>query len=147
MARTLWGLGLILPRPVSAWQLCLAFLYGNILGFTPTVATLHSVVLLFSFVVLRVPLLWTLLTAVLSYVLAMLALDPLLDKIGSTLLTETSLQGLWTQIYNAPLLPLLRLHNSIVLGALVVSLLLLPLWLMVSFKMAAIQNGTQGKGA
>jgi uncharacterized protein (TIGR03546 family) len=127
-------------------QLSLAFFYGALLGLTPTLAVLHCLIILLSFVFLRVPLILTALTAVIAFGLGLLVLDPLLDKIGQSLLTMASLQGLWTQIYNAPLLPLLKLNNSLVLGALVVSLALLPLCVLLGYRLASIHNSA-GKGA
>jgi uncharacterized protein (TIGR03546 family) len=52
------------------------------------------------------------------------ALDPLFHQIGLFLLTGVAfLQGLWTTLYNAPLVPYTRFNNSIVMGSLVFSLL------------------------
>ncbi len=146
MAKTLWGFGLLLPRSVSTLQLSLAFCYGSLLGWTPTLATLHSVLLLFSLIVLRVPLLWTGLIAAIAWASGAAGLDQGIHALGLTLLEAPSLQGLWTQIYNAPLLPLLRLHNSMVLGALVLSLLAFPLWVWVSLTITRRIHSSVQKG-
>ena len=47
-------------------------------------------------------------------------LDPLFDRIGSTLLLETpALRPLWTAWYNTPAMPYTNFHNTVVLGSVV----------------------------
>jgi len=46
-------------------------------------------------------------------------LDPLFDRIGSALLSAPALRGLWTSLYNMPVVPYTNFNNSIVLGSLV----------------------------
>jgi uncharacterized protein (TIGR03546 family) len=54
-------------------------------------------------------------------------LDPLFDRVGVMILEAQSLQWLWTQLYNLPIVPFARFYNSIVMGSGVVALLLSPL--------------------
>ena len=54
-------------------------------------------------------------------------LDPLFDSVGTSLLEMESLKGLFTTLYNLPLVPLTRFNNSVVLGAGVLAVLLSPL--------------------
>ena len=52
------------------------------------------------------------------------ALDPLFHRFGLFLLTGVgALQGLWTALYNAPLVPYTNFSNSVLMGSLVFSLL------------------------
>ena len=51
-------------------------------------------------------------------------LDPAFDRLGTRLLEASSLEPLWTWLYNVPLLPFLNLTNTIVLGSLVAWLVL-----------------------
>jgi uncharacterized protein (TIGR03546 family) len=52
------------------------------------------------------------------------ALDPLFHQFGLFLLTGVSaLQGVWTSLYNAPLVPYTKFNNSVLMGSLIVSLL------------------------
>ena len=53
-------------------------------------------------------------------------LDPVFHSFGSAILETESLQGLFTAMYNMPLVPLTRFNNSIVMGAGVVAILLSP---------------------
>lgn len=57
------------------------------------------------------------------------ALDPLFDAVGSRLLLAPGLQGLWTALYNAPVVPFTNFNNTVVLGSFVVWLaLFLPIF-------------------
>lgn len=52
------------------------------------------------------------------------------DRFGFALLTAPSLKGLWTLLYNTPVLPWTRFNNTVVLGGLVTGLLLfIPIFL------------------
>lgn len=52
------------------------------------------------------------------------ALDPVAHKIGLTLLSSGALHGLWTALYDLPIVPLTRFNNTVVLGNLVLGLAL-----------------------
>ncbi len=56
--------------------------------------------------------------------------DPLIDRVGVTVLTHPSLYDTFTSIYNTPFVPLTRFHNSLVTGGLLVALVL---WLPAFF--------------
>jgi uncharacterized protein (TIGR03546 family) len=57
-------------------------------------------------------------------------LDPIFHPIGLRLLEAPSLRGLWTSMYNTPLVPYTNFNNTIVLGSLVSWLALaLPIFL------------------
>lgn len=47
-------------------------------------------------------------------------LDPLFDSVGLWLLQSPALEGLWTSLYNVPVIPLSNFNNSVLLGSLVV---------------------------
>jgi uncharacterized protein (TIGR03546 family) len=53
-------------------------------------------------------------------------LDPAFDAFGRSILEADALKGLWTAMYNMPLVPLTRFNNSIVMGAGVLAILLSP---------------------
>ena len=52
--------------------------------------------------------------------------DPFFHAVGSKLLEADALEGLWTTLYNMPLVPLTRFNNSVVMGAGVTALVLSP---------------------
>jgi len=56
-------------------------------------------------------------------------LDPLFDWLGRALLEAPGLSGLWTTLYNTPLVPFTSFNNSVTLGSLVAWMLLaLPIY-------------------
>lgn len=58
-------------------------------------------------------------------------LDPVFDAIGRRLLESPSLEPMWTQWYNTPVVPYTSFNNSIVLGSVVGWLLLfVPVFLL-----------------
>lgn len=57
------------------------------------------------------------------------ALDALAHKIGLALLRAGALKGLWTALYDLPIVPLTRFNNTVVLGNVVIgALLYMPLY-------------------
>jgi len=53
--------------------------------------------------------------------------DPLTHRLGLALLTSVTLRPFWDWLYGLPLMPSMRLHNTVVLGNLLLGLaLLLP---------------------
>jgi len=57
------------------------------------------------------------------------ALDPVFDYIGHQLLFAPGLTGLWTALYNAPVMPLTNFNNTVVLGSFVfTTIFFLPLF-------------------
>lgn len=52
------------------------------------------------------------------------AIDPLAHALGRFLLTAGALRGLWTALYDLPIVPLTRFNNTVVLGNLIIGLLL-----------------------
>ncbi len=55
------------------------------------------------------------------------ALDPVFHSVGSTILEANSLQSLFVNLYNQPIIPFTRFYNSIVMGSGAVSFLLAPI--------------------
>ncbi len=52
------------------------------------------------------------------------AFDSVAHKLGLTLLRAEALRGLWTALYDLPIIPLTRFNNTVVLGNLILGLLL-----------------------
>ncbi len=132
MAFSFPGRSLIIPNGVSFIQLILTFIYGSWLGFSPGVGSLHLVLLLLSLCILRLPLILLIIVAASSWALGMVGLDAGIHALGLTVLREPSLSGLWTQMYNAPVIPWTRFNNSMVMGATVLAFVLLPVWIGLS---------------
>jgi uncharacterized protein (TIGR03546 family) len=111
------------PRAIAG-----GFALGAVIGFTP-VGSLHNVVVLLLIFILPVNKSASLVSAAL-FALVSFPLDPLFDRIGYFLLTRDALRGLWTAMYNTPVLPWTRFNNTVTLGSLAVSaVLFFPLFL------------------
>lgn len=108
------------PRQVAA-----GFTLGTIAGFSPFL-TLQGILLWFFVLLFDV----NLSAAILAFTLASLVaylLDPLFHELGFFLLVNIdALRPLWTWLYNAPLAPLTRFNNTIVMGGLAGGIVLSP---------------------
>jgi uncharacterized protein (TIGR03546 family) len=118
------------PRQVAA-----GIALGAALGLTP-IASLHNVVIVLAAMLLNVSLAgfslgWAL------FVPVGFILDPLFDAVGRALLGATALRGLWTALFDLPVVPWSRLNNSVVLGSLVVwAVAFAPLYLVGTWAVA-----------
>lgn len=96
---------------------------GSILGLTPLV-NIHNAIVFAALMLLNVSFAGGMLGWALFVPIGFL-LDPLFDWIGHRLLLAPSLEGMWTSLYNTPIVPLTNFNNTVVLGSLVFALLLL----------------------
>jgi uncharacterized protein (TIGR03546 family) len=108
----------VLGSQTAPGQIALAAVLGMVAGLTPLVS-LHNLLVLFLLLVLRANLSAFVVTWAACSGLAYL-LDPLFDGLGLWLLSAGPLQGLWTFLYNVPVLRLTRFNHTLVLGSLVV---------------------------
>lgn len=105
-------------------SLALGMTCGFILGMTP-VLSLHSLLIFLILFFFRIQLGAALVTAFFFKFVAFL-LDPVFHYVGSKVLEMESLQGIYTQLYNMPIIPYTRFNNSIVMGSAVVTFTLAP---------------------
>jgi len=107
---------------ISPNQLAAGFAIGAVMGLVPKIglmaAALWAVVLFFR-VHIGMALAATILFAMLGFVT-----DPLAEKLGFAVLTNTALQGLWTTLYNTPIVPFTSFNNTLVMGNLLLGLVL-----------------------
>jgi len=116
-------------------QLAAGIVLGSFLGLTP-LFNLHNAVIFALLVLLNVSFAGGLLGWAL-FVPAGFLLDPLFDWIGRSLLLAPSLRGLWTSLYNTPIVPLTNFTNTVVLGSLVFALLFaVPLFFVLRWAVA-----------
>jgi uncharacterized protein (TIGR03546 family) len=96
---------------------------GFILGLSP-MFTLQGVLIWFIILVLDVNL------SAATFSIGLFALiayifDPLFHRFGYFLLVDINgLKGLWTALYNAPIAPLTRFNNTVVMGSFITALIL-----------------------
>jgi uncharacterized protein (TIGR03546 family) len=103
-------------------QLAAGMVLGSFLGLTP-LFNLHNALIFTALVLLNVSFAGGMLGWALFVPIGFL-LDPLFDWIGHSLLLAPSLRGLWTSLYNTPIVPLTNFNNTVVLGSLVFAVLL-----------------------
>lgn len=114
----------------SPWQLAFGVMLGMIMGLTPFLG-LHSIIILFIVLFLRV----NLSTFLLAYALfsgLTLMLNPMMASIGESLLTSANLTAMWTSLYNSTFGQLTQFYHTLTLGSLLFSLILAPLILVIS---------------
>jgi len=98
-------------------QVAAGIALGAVFGLTPLM-NLHNLVLFGCALILNVSMAgvflgWTI------FIPIGFALDPLFDAVGSALLGAPSLQGIWTTLYNVPVVPFTNFNNTVVLGSVV----------------------------
>ncbi len=109
------------PRQVAG-----GFALGSIAGFSP-ILTLQGLLLWLLIFVLDVNLSAAFLAFTVFALIAYL-FDPMFHELGYYLLVQVDgLRDFWTALYNAPLAPLTRFNNTLVLGSLVGAIILSPL--------------------
>lgn len=99
------------PRQVAG-----GFALGSMVGLSPSL-TLQGLAIWLVIFVLDVNLSAAFLAFTLFSLFAFL-FDPLFHQLGYLLLVDVeALKGLWTALYNAPIAPLTRFNNTVVLGS------------------------------
>ena len=113
----------LLHSNISPKEIAFGFALGSIIGLTPFF-TLHNLFIFFLLIILNVNISAGMLAVVIFGLIGYLT-DPIAHQIGYFLLVKTkSLEGLWTSLYNMPIVPFTRFNNTVVLGSLVISLVL-----------------------
>ncbi len=130
-------------------QLAAGIVLGSCLGLTPLL-NLHNAVIFAALVLLNVSFAAGMLGWALFVPIGFL-LDPLFDWIGHQLLLAESLRGLWTSLYNTPIVPLTNFNNTVVLGSVVFALLFavpfffLTRWAVVRYRVTVGERVRQSK--
>ncbi len=123
----------VLRSGESPGQISAGFILGMIPGLTP-LWNLHNLIVLFLLIILNVNLSAAIFGFLLFSAFAFL-LDPLFHSLGFYLLAEVpQLKDFWTAFFNAPVLGLSNLNNTVVMGSFVVSLvLLIPMYFLMKY--------------
>jgi uncharacterized protein (TIGR03546 family) len=116
-------------------QIAAGIVAGMILGFAP-VFSLQTILVILIIFFFRIQIGAALMTAPVFKIIAY-ALDPVFDKVGGGILEMDALHGVFTTMYNLPILPFTRFNNSIVMGSGVVALILAPLVFVLSNRIIA----------
>lgn len=110
----------VLNSEAEPGQISIAICLGMIAGLTPLMSV-HNLLVLLLALLIRVNLSAFILGTVFFSGLAY-AMDPAFHTIGLRVLKAQALEGLFTAMYNNPLLRITRFNNTIVLGSLLASL-------------------------
>jgi len=116
-------------------QIAAGIAAGFILGMTPFVS-LQSVLIFICLFVFRIQIGAAFISAFFFSFIAYI-LDPVFHAVGTSVLETQALEGLFTALYNMPILPLTRFNNTIVMGSGIVSLVLSPLVYLLTKKLVA----------
>jgi uncharacterized protein (TIGR03546 family) len=101
---------------------------GSVLGLTPVFA-LHNLLVIVLIIILKVNISAAVFSSIVFSIIGYAA-DPGAHVIGRALLLSSGLNGLWTLLSGMPVIPLTRFNNTVVLGSLVISLIIMvPLFI------------------
>jgi uncharacterized protein (TIGR03546 family) len=118
----------ILRSAATPAQIAGGFMLGMVLGLTPLL-TVHNLLVFILIIIFNVNIAMAIFSFGIFSGLAYL-FDPLFHNLGYYLLVEVrSLHGLWTSLYNIPVVALSRYNNTVVMGSLVTAvILMLPVY-------------------
>ena len=124
LLKQIFGLLKLLNSDTGVNQIAMGVVCGLILAFAPTfsIQTIFVIFIIFFF---RIQI-GAAFIAMFFFAIPALLLDPLFHIIGSYFLEIVALKGVYTFLYNAPIIPFTKFNNSIVMGALISSFFLSP---------------------
>ena len=114
----------ILNSETGTNQIAAGIAVGFVLGMSPGLS-IQSLIIFICIFIFRIQAGAALISAA-FFAFAGYLLDPLFHMVGSKILEAESLQGLFTTMYNMPLVPLTRFNNSIYMGSGFLGILLAP---------------------
>lgn len=130
LLKQIFGFLKLLNSDTGTISLAMGIALGFVLGMSPLLS-LQGILILMIAVFFRVQLGAVFISSFFFTFMAYL-LDPAFHALGEKLLLSPSLAGLWTSLFNMPLVPLTRFNNTIVMGAGVLSIALTPIIFIVS---------------
>ncbi len=136
----------ILRSAASPSQIAGGFILGMTLGLLPSLINPLSILIVLLIIILNV----NLATAIFSYAIfsaiAYLA-DTLFHSVGYVVLVDfTAIRGLWTTLYNSPFVPYTGFNNTLMMGSLLISIILLyPMFLLIKKSIIAYREKYEPK--
>ena len=131
--KQLFGLLKLINSETGTNQIASGIAAGFIMGMSPMLSL--QVLLLFILILIFRIQIGAAFASAFFFAFVAWVFDPAFHMIGSYLLERSSLQGLFTIMYNMPLIPFTRFNNSVVLGAGVLAFLLSPIIYFISKKL------------
>ncbi len=130
LLKQIFGLLKLLNSETGTNQIAWGVAAGFVLGMSPTLS-LQTFLIFLLILIFRIQAGAAFLSAFFFKFIAYL-LDPVFASAGATVLEMPSLRGLFTTMYNMPLVPLTRFNNSIVMGSGVTAVVMMPVVFFVS---------------
>ena len=118
-------------------QISLACSLGVLLGLGPSFFALQTFLVILMAIFLRLPWRHLLASLAIAFILAAIALDSLLDQLGSSILGLEAFQGLFHSLYQVPFLSWTRFNNSIFMAAFCLSIALFPIFYFMTQRIKA----------
>ncbi len=129
LLKQIFGFFKLLNSETGHNQIAAGMACGFILGFAPFMS-LQTLIVLVILLVFRIQIGAAFISAFFFKFIAFL-LDPVCDRLGQLALENGSLKGLWTQLYHMPIVPFTRFNNSIVMGSMILTIALSPIFFFV----------------
>jgi uncharacterized protein (TIGR03546 family) len=115
----------ILREGQTPAQVAGGFALGSILGLSPML-TLQGLVVWLVILVIDVNLSAATMSLLIFSLIAFI-FDPIFHRLGYFVLVNIDgLKGIWTSLYNAPIAPLTRFYNTVVMGSFVCAIIFFP---------------------
>jgi uncharacterized protein (TIGR03546 family) len=135
----------ILNADVAPGEIAGGMALGSIIGFSPFFC-LHNIVVALLILLIRVNISTAIFSSVIFGLIGYL-IDPIADSLGYYFLVEVDpLIPYWTKLYNLPIVPFFEFNNTVVLGSLVISiLLLLPIFLLTRIGVISYRKSLKEK--
>ncbi len=130
LLKQIFGLIKLLNSETGTNQIAWGIAAGFVLGMSPTLS-LQTFLIFLLILLFRIQAGAAFLAAF-FFKFAAYLMDPLTAALGAQVLEMPSLRGLFTTMYNMPLVPLTRFNNSIVMGSGILAILLMPVIFVVS---------------
>lgn len=124
LLKQLFGFFKLLNSETGTNQIASGIAMGFILGMAPAFSL--QTILVFSLSLIFRVQLGAMFIAAFFFKFAAWPFDPVFHRVGTSILLMDGFAGLWTNLYNMPVVPFTRFYNSVVMGAGVVSILAAP---------------------
>lgn len=124
LLKQIFALLKVLNSDTGENQVAAGIACGLVLGFAPLLS-LQTILVITILFFLRVQV-GAALTSSFFFALVAWVFDPAFDRVGRKVLEMDELRELFTTMYNLPIVPFTKFYNSVVMGAGVTSLILMP---------------------
>ena len=149
LLKQLFGFLKLLNSDKGESQIAAGLACGLILGFAPSFS-LQTVIMIIVLFFFRVQI-GAAFIGMFFFSIVAWAFDPIFNSIGQVVLELSPLNGLFSIMYNLPIVPFTKFYNSIVMGSLVLSFVLAPVVfllsrvLIVKYRVAVFERFQQSK--